>query len=127
MSNFFMLISEDKIKKAVDESIERFMLEEANFFTNALYNWMDKRTGGQWNAEYGLYPDYGNINARSSVSWMQMYRIYGIFTKWLDYHRTQLYKRAQSDTRRLFLFYKGLFQYLKKIDYMVTHSSLKNI
>jgi len=85
------VITEDIIRKAINESIDEFMLEEAWGGMNGLKNWsnkwglnnlgrgirnwaanyMDKRTGGKWNAKYGIYDDntYKSIRSENPLDY----------------------------------------------------------
>jgi hypothetical protein len=64
-----VIITEDIIRKALNESIDEFMINEdtlnekwgdsikkvGNFLKNAAATYMDFMTDGQWNAKYGIY------------------------------------------------------------------------
>lgn len=86
------IITEDIIKRALDESIEEFMLEEANWkgwagaagsmlgnigknIWNGVKMYMDYRTNGQWNNKYG---QYANGNGKMT----EMYYL----NKWFNFH-----------------------------------------
>jgi len=101
------LITEDIIKRALDESIEEFMLEEGggwnnfkqwagkvggnlwNGIRNGVANFMNKRTGGQWNQKYGIYADYSNNSIQSKNGFQfakKLYQEASYFEKWLNTH-----------------------------------------
>ena len=78
-----MVINEDIIKRALDESIEEFMINEANWgkafdnawngVKNAAAMYMDWRTNGQWNKKYNIHAK-GNGNTIGSYylnKWFQ--------------------------------------------------------
>lgn len=87
------LIAEDIIKKALDESINEFMLEEGLWDSlkdrpigklgkslwNGVKMYMDTRTNGQWNNKYGQY-----VNGDSKFS--EMYYL----NKWFNYHLAEI-------------------------------------
>lgn len=60
-----VIITEDIIRKSLDESINEFMINEVqwgkaigkvgNFLKNAAATYMDFMTDGRWNAKYGIY------------------------------------------------------------------------
>ncbi len=75
-----MIVNENIIRNALNESIDEFLVEEGlfgnawnglknsqlgqiasktgNFLKNAAAEYMNYRTGGQWNRKYGIYPSY---------------------------------------------------------------------
>jgi hypothetical protein len=80
------MITEDIIKRALDESIEEFMLEEANWkgwagaagstlgnigknIWNGVKEYMNWRTNGQWNQKYNQYPIY-NVSQFSELRYL---------------------------------------------------------
>lgn len=95
-----MVISEDIIKKALNESIDEFMINEANWgkafgnawngVKNAAAMYMDWRTNGQWNNKYGIY---ANANTKTGELFY--------FNKWLNFYKSQLnniiYKATNPD------------------------------
>ena len=92
------IITEDMISRALNESIDEFMLEEGawdglkNWFNklgntkfmrglnNAVNMYMDYKTNGQWNREYNSYANDGNSKT------VEMYYL----DKWLKYHLGQM-------------------------------------
>jgi hypothetical protein len=92
------VITEDMISRALNESIDEFMLEEGawdglkNWFNklgntkfmrglnNAVNMYMDYKTNGQWNREYNSYANDGNSKT------VEMYYL----DKWLKYHLGQM-------------------------------------
>lgn len=96
-----VIITEDIVKKALDESIDEFILEEGwfgnawnslkgsqlgqmagkagNWLKNAAAMYMDARTNGQWNQKYGIHV---NGNTKSGEIFY--------LTKWLNYYREKL-------------------------------------
>lgn len=78
-----MKITEDKIRGALNESLNEFMLEEGlgnsmlgklgKGIWNGLKMYMDWRTNGQWNSKYGMYAN-GNgkvVLLRYFAKWLK--------------------------------------------------------
>lgn len=84
-----MKITEDKIRGALNESLNEFMLEEGlgnsmlgklgKGIWNGLKMYMDWRTGGRWNNQYGMY---ANGNGKTT----ELYYL----GKWFSYHLGQI-------------------------------------
>ena len=91
---------EDKIDKIINESINEFIINETSgrdtlkkiggSIKNAVYNYMDRKSNGEWNTKYGKFMDYGSINANTKLSWKQEYRLCKVLMKWIDFHRAKL-------------------------------------
>lgn len=96
-----MIVNENIIKNALNESIDEFLLEEGwmsnawnglknsqlgqyagkawNGVKNAAAMYMDKRTNGQWNQKYGIY---ANGNGKT----VEMYYL----NKWFKFHLDEI-------------------------------------
>ena len=94
-----VIITEDIIRKALNESIDEFMINEGwgdgiknfgswaknkfggvwNGIKNAAAMYMDSRTNGQWNNQYGIY-------ATGSGKTTEMYYL----NKWFNYHLDEI-------------------------------------
>lgn len=103
-----VVITEDIIRNALNESIDEFMINEGvgdafkgvwgyakkagNWLKNAAAMYMDKQTNGQWNQKYGIY-----VNGNTKTG--ELYYL----NKWLDYYKQQLNNiiyRANNPTQR---------------------------
>lgn len=82
------IVTEDTIKRALDESINEFMINEGwgdafrsawNGVKNAAAMYMDWRTNGQWNKKYGVY-----VNGNTKMG--ELYYL----NKWFNYYREEL-------------------------------------
>lgn len=85
-----VVITEDIVRNALNESIDEFMLEEGwfgntmlgkvwNGVKNAAAMYMDARTNGQWNKKYGIHV---NGNTKSGELFY--------LNKWLNYYKQKL-------------------------------------
>lgn len=90
-----VIITEDIIRKAVNESIGEFMINEkwgdsikkvGNFLKNAAATYMDWRTGGDWNAKYGIY---NNSTGKTT----ELYYL----NQWFNWHVEQIQRLAQRN------------------------------
>ena len=106
------MITEDIIKQAINESIDEFMLEEGlkdwynngngkylknavNWGKNAIANYMDKRTNGEWNRKYNVYADNTGKSIRSKNKWdyyRDLYAEQNCLKEWFDSHAEYLNK-----------------------------------
>ena len=111
------MITEDIIRQALNESINEFMLEEGegwnrlkdwynngngkylknavNWGKNAIANYMDKRTNGEWNRKYNVYADNTGKSIRSKNKWdyyRDLYAEQNCLKEWLDSHAEYLNK-----------------------------------
>lgn len=100
-----MIVNENIIRNALNESIDEFLLEEGAFYglknwwnnsangqrvknglssvwnnvKNAAAMYMDKQTNGQWNQKYGIY-----VNANNKMG--ELFYL----NKWFNYYKQQL-------------------------------------
>ena len=95
-----VIITEDIIRKALNESIDEFMINEdalnekwgdsikkvGNFLKNAAATYMDWRTGGDWNAKYGIY---NNSTGKTT----ELYYL----NQWFNWHVEQIQRLAQRN------------------------------
>lgn len=110
------MITEDIIKQALNESIDEFMLEEGawdnlkdwynngngkylknavNWGKNAIANYMDKRTNGEWNRKYNVYADNTGKSIRSKNKWdyyRDLYAEQSYLTTWFNTHAKNVNK-----------------------------------
>ena len=116
-----VVITEDIIRNALNESIDEFMINEGagdtvkkvgkgawdfakkagNFVKNAAAMWMDMRTHGQWNKKYGINPKGNNfaVGTYYMKNWLDKHhdRIYDIV--WGDYYNNRNYFYAELNGR----------------------------
>ena len=98
-----VILSEDIINKALNESINEFMIEEGkwgsrfkrawNGIKNAAAIYMDARTNGRWNQKYGIAPNYGTPNSYSVMG--RTKELY-VFANWLQFHGQRLWSRLYN-------------------------------
>ena len=95
-----VIITEDIIRKALNESIDEFMINEdalnekwgdsikkvGNFLKNAAATYMDFMTDGQWNAKYGIY---NNSTGKTT----ELYYL----NQWFNWHVEQIQRLAQRN------------------------------
>ena len=96
-------LSEDIINKALNESINEFIIEEGkwgsrfkkawNGIKNAAAIYMDARTNGRWNQKYGIAPNYGTPNSYSVMG--RTKELY-VFANWLQFHGQRLWSRLYN-------------------------------
>ena len=107
-----VIITEDIVRNALNESIDEFMLEEGlkdwynngngkyiknavNWGKNAIANYMDKRTNGEWNRKYNVYADNTGKSIRSKNKWdyyRDLYAEQNCLKEWFDSHAEYLNK-----------------------------------
>lgn len=95
-----VIITKDIIRKALNESIDEFMINEdalnekwgdsikkvGNFLKNAAATYMDWRTGGDWNAKYGIY---NNSTGKTT----ELYYL----NQWFNWHVEQIQRLAERN------------------------------
>lgn len=96
-------LSEDIINKALNESINEFIIEEGkwgskfkkawNGIKNAAAIYMDARTNGRWNQKYGIAPNYGTPNSYSVMG--RTKELY-VLANWLQFHGQRLWSRLYN-------------------------------
>ena len=111
-----VVITEDIIRNALNESIDEFMINEGfgdaikgawnglktagHWAKNAAAAWMNKKTHGQWNKKYGIYVDGNDKGAETYY-----------IGQWLSWHLGQIKSIAVSGPNRN---YNNIEQYVQK-------------
>lgn len=105
-----MVINENIINKAVKESIDNFLISEG--FWNGVYQIANVLSNGEWNKKHGYYPSYKQNN-----SYFGQLREYSMLSRWMAFHREQIWNKLHGDRSYIDNNYKYGYKYNQYDDY----------
>lgn len=111
------MVNENIIKEAVSKAIDDFLISEGFWdgVKNGIYKFADTMTNGEWNRKHGYYPNY-----KANNTYMSQVRQYQQFSRWMAFHRGQIWNKLHADTSHINDNYRngGRYDWYDDYDYM---------